>query len=109
MVKIFGEPNFSIPLINWGKEVVEESKIIEKTPKHDLITTFHRIHRPLERNDGAALYEKRPSSVRRNMAFDLSGAGDFFAAPEIDPGAWRQADGLGEGRDQQEVAQHVLA
>jgi hypothetical protein len=36
-----------MPLINWGKEVVEESKIIEKTPKHDLMTTFHRIQRPL--------------------------------------------------------------
>jgi hypothetical protein len=47
MVKIFGEPNLSMPLINWGKEVVEESKIIEKTPKHDLMTTFHRIQRPL--------------------------------------------------------------
>ena len=46
-MKILGEPNFSMPLINWGKEVVEESKIIEKTPKHDLITTFHRIQRPL--------------------------------------------------------------
>jgi hypothetical protein len=47
MVKILGEPNFSIPLINWGNEVVEESKIMEKTPKHDLMTTFHRIQRPL--------------------------------------------------------------
>ena len=47
MVKILGEPNLSIPLINWGKEVVEESKMIEKTPKHDLMTTFHKIQRPL--------------------------------------------------------------
>jgi hypothetical protein len=36
-----------MPLTNWGKEVVEESKIAEKTPKHDLMTTFHRIQRPL--------------------------------------------------------------
>jgi hypothetical protein len=47
IVKILGEPNFSIPLINWGKVVVEESKMIEKTPKDDLITTFHKIQRPL--------------------------------------------------------------
>jgi hypothetical protein len=47
IVKILGEPNLSIPLINWGKEVVEESRMIEKTPKHDLMTTFHRIQRPL--------------------------------------------------------------
>jgi hypothetical protein len=47
MVKILGEPSFSMPLINWGKEVVEESRMIEKTPKQDLITTFHRIHNPL--------------------------------------------------------------
>jgi hypothetical protein len=47
MVKILGEPNFSMPLINWGKEVVEESKITEKTPRHDLMTTFHKIQRPL--------------------------------------------------------------
>jgi hypothetical protein len=47
MVNIFGEPNFSIPLINWGKEVVEESRMMEKTPKQDLMTTFHRIQRPL--------------------------------------------------------------
>ena len=42
-----GEPNFSIPLINWGKEVVEESRMMEKTPREDLMTTFHRIQRPL--------------------------------------------------------------
>jgi hypothetical protein len=47
MVKILGEPNLSIPLINWGKEVVEESKITEKTPREDLITTFQRIQSPL--------------------------------------------------------------
>jgi hypothetical protein len=47
MVKILGEPNLSIPLINWGNVVVEESKIIEKTPKQDLMTTFHKIQRPL--------------------------------------------------------------
>jgi hypothetical protein len=46
IVKILGEPNFSMPLISWGKEVVEESRMIEKTPKHDLMTTFHKIHRP---------------------------------------------------------------
>jgi len=46
-VKILGEPNLSIPLINCGKEVVEESKIMEKTPREDLIITFHRIQRPL--------------------------------------------------------------
>jgi hypothetical protein len=45
-VKILGIPNFSIPLINWGKEVVEESKIIAKTPKHDLMTPIHRIQKP---------------------------------------------------------------
>ena len=47
IVKIFGEPNLSIPLINCGKEVVEESKMMEKTPKQDLITTFQSIQRPL--------------------------------------------------------------
>ncbi len=47
IVKILGEPNLSIPLINLGKEVVEESKMMEKTPREDLMTTFHRIQRPL--------------------------------------------------------------
>jgi hypothetical protein len=47
MVKILGEPNFSIPLISLGKEVVEESKMMENTPRQDLATTFHRIQRPL--------------------------------------------------------------
>jgi hypothetical protein len=46
-VKILGEPNFSIPLINCGKEVVEESKMMEKTPREDLMITFQRIQRPL--------------------------------------------------------------
>jgi hypothetical protein len=46
-VKILGIPNFSIPLINWGKEVVEESKMMENNPKQDLTTTFHKIQRPL--------------------------------------------------------------
>jgi hypothetical protein len=69
MVKIFGEPNFSIPLINWGKEVVEESKIIEKTPKQDLITTFHRIQRPLwdiERPPRPKLYPPPTTSFFMN-------------------------------------------
>jgi hypothetical protein len=59
MVKIFGEPSFSIPLINWGKEVVEESKIMEKNPRHDLMTTFHKIQRPfrdMERPPRPKLY-----------------------------------------------------
>jgi hypothetical protein len=45
-VKILGEPNRSIPLSNWGKEVVEESRMMEKTPREDLITAFHKIQRP---------------------------------------------------------------
>ena len=45
-MKILGEPNLSIPLINCGKVVVEESKIMEKTPREDLMITFHRIQRP---------------------------------------------------------------
>jgi hypothetical protein len=47
MVKILGERSLSIPLINWGKAVVEESKMMEKTPREDLMTTFHKIQRPL--------------------------------------------------------------
>jgi hypothetical protein len=47
IVRILGEPNFSIPLINLGKDVVEESKIIENTPRDDFTTTFHNIQRPL--------------------------------------------------------------
>jgi hypothetical protein len=64
-----GEPNFSIPFINWGKEVVEESKMIEKTPKHDLITTFHRIQRPLwdiERPPRPKLYPPPTASFFMN-------------------------------------------
>jgi hypothetical protein len=47
IIKILGEPNFSMPRIIWGKEVVEESKITEKTPRQDLMITFHRTQRPL--------------------------------------------------------------
>jgi hypothetical protein len=47
MVKILGVLSLSIPLINWGKEVVEERRMMEKTPRQDLTTTFHRIQRPL--------------------------------------------------------------
>ena len=47
IVKILGEPSLSIPLINRGKEVVEASKMMEKTPREDLTITFHNIHKPL--------------------------------------------------------------
>jgi hypothetical protein len=47
IVKILGEPSLSIPLIKRGKEVVEASKRMEKTPREDLTITFHNIHRPL--------------------------------------------------------------
>jgi hypothetical protein len=69
IVKILGEPNRSIPLINWGKEVVEESRITEKTPRHDLMTTFHKIQRPLreiERLPSPKLYPPPTASFCMN-------------------------------------------
>jgi hypothetical protein len=58
-----------MPLINWGKEVVEESKITEKTPRHALMTTFHRIQRPLrdmERSPRPKLYPPPTASFFMN-------------------------------------------
>jgi len=58
-----------MPLINWGKEVVEESRITEKTPRQDLMTAFHRIHRPLrdmERPPRPKLYPPPRASVFMN-------------------------------------------